>query len=103
VIRLSNNVYNSLLIHKIFTYLHIYKTNQTSPKGAGGGEGGGSYFADKCIQGPCFLDNEGSVKPSVEYSLYGSHLLCFGNITYAPCCRAQEGFKIKIKNLKKRI
>ncbi len=31
------------------------------PKGVGGGEGGSSYFAEKCIQGLCFMDNEGSL------------------------------------------
>ncbi len=43
------------------------KLARSLQKGRGeGGEGGGSYFADKCITGACFLDNEGSAYRSLE-------------------------------------
>jgi hypothetical protein len=42
-------------------YLIYISAKLTKPPERGGGRGGWRLvFADKCIQGPCFMDNEGS-------------------------------------------
>jgi hypothetical protein len=51
---ICNEIYkNTIYIHNIFiSYISTKLTRP--PKGMGGGEGEGSYFAEKCIQCPCF-------------------------------------------------